>query len=270
MFSKSTPDLFSIGNFLASTIPLVVIPKCCNPGMAPSSEANSMKSFRTVGSPPVSLIFSTPSETNSFASRKISSEVSRLFFGVSSTPSSGMQYKQRRLHLSVTEMRRYVCFLLRSAVGTEFAVSKSLEWTQRSACSDFRIRTRKCRLGPLPVLYSTHSFPSSRFVSIVPRPLLAFCSIPSLSLVPFLPTFSDTHRFRRVCPWLDATCGEPRIGAVSFLFSSFSLVQSRSTCLHTSHGSLPPRFHRTTTARDVVRHQFRRHLAHVGRASPPL
>lgn len=42
----------------------------------------------------------------------ISSELKICWPGVSGTPSSGMQYKHRRLHLSVNDILRYVCFLL--------------------------------------------------------------------------------------------------------------------------------------------------------------
>jgi hypothetical protein len=51
----------------------------------------SMMSLRTVGSPPVNLIFLTPACTNNVASRMISSVVRRLEFGESSMPSSGIQ-----------------------------------------------------------------------------------------------------------------------------------------------------------------------------------
>lgn len=42
----------------------------------------------------------------------ISSLVSSSSRGDSSTPSAGMQYRQRRLQRSVSEMRRYVCMRL--------------------------------------------------------------------------------------------------------------------------------------------------------------
>ena len=44
----------------------------------------------------------------------ISSVVSSASRGDSSMPSAGMQYEQRRLHRSVSEMRRYVCMRLRA------------------------------------------------------------------------------------------------------------------------------------------------------------
>lgn len=43
----------------------------------------------------------------------ISSVVMRSSLGVRSTPSSGMQYRQRRLHRSVSDILRYVCMRLR-------------------------------------------------------------------------------------------------------------------------------------------------------------
>ena len=67
-------------------------------------------SRRTSGSPPVSRIFSTPWPMKMRASRVISSKVrmSRAGKNWKSRPktSFGMQYVQRKLQRSVTEMRR--------------------------------------------------------------------------------------------------------------------------------------------------------------------
>ena len=52
MFTAVIPALRSAGSFLASTMPLEVIPKSRSPGSLPSRVAMSSKSARTVGSPP--------------------------------------------------------------------------------------------------------------------------------------------------------------------------------------------------------------------------
>lgn len=84
----------------------MVTPSCRTPGSALIADAISSASGRTSGSPPVSRTFDTPADTNSLASRTTSSADSVASSGVSSTPSSGMQYWHRRLHRSVSEIRR--------------------------------------------------------------------------------------------------------------------------------------------------------------------
>jgi len=65
---------------------------------------------RTVGSPPVSRIDVNPKRpTISRATRSISSKVSRSERGSQFIPSAGMQYVQRRLQRSVTEIRKSRC-----------------------------------------------------------------------------------------------------------------------------------------------------------------
>ena len=59
-----------------------------------------------MGSPPVSLILSTPFATKSLATRTTSSVLRSSSFAVRSMPSSGMQYRHRRLHFSVRDIRR--------------------------------------------------------------------------------------------------------------------------------------------------------------------
>ena len=85
----------------------------------------STRSFLTSGSPPVSLTLSTPCEQKSRVSNSTSLDDRSCECGVSATPSSGIQYwpaegeifpvqsikskmmySQRKLHLSVREMRR--------------------------------------------------------------------------------------------------------------------------------------------------------------------
>mmetsp|Transcript_5935 Transcript_5935/g.21183 ORF Transcript_5935/g.21183 Transcript_5935/m.21183 type:complete len:315 (-) Transcript_5935:277-1221(-) len=109
MLSPVTPAARSRGSRRDSTRPLVVMPSPCRPGSAASCAQMSMASRRTSGSPPVSRILVTPACTNSAARRTISSLVSRCDASDSVTPSAGMQYRHRRLHRSVSEMRRYVC-----------------------------------------------------------------------------------------------------------------------------------------------------------------
>ena len=52
----------------------------------------SMRSLRSSGSPPVSLILVMPCSTNSCDRVRISEVVNRCALGLSSTPSSGIQY----------------------------------------------------------------------------------------------------------------------------------------------------------------------------------
>ena len=62
---------------------------------------------RTVGSPPVRRMLSKPKRsTHTRATRSISSKVSSSVRGSHCMPSSGMQYVQRKLQRSVTEIRR--------------------------------------------------------------------------------------------------------------------------------------------------------------------
>ena len=59
-------------------------------------------------SPPVSRILSTPASTNMLANLKISCWFSILVWGCKSTPSSGMQYTHRKLHLQGIQAIRNV------------------------------------------------------------------------------------------------------------------------------------------------------------------
>src|SRR5262249_27103014 len=61
---------------------------------------------RMVGSPPVIFSPRTPRRTNSASSRVSSSNVSSSSLGSHWRPSAGMQYVHRKLHRSVTEIRR--------------------------------------------------------------------------------------------------------------------------------------------------------------------
>ena len=66
---------------------------------------SSGRSRRTSGSPPVSRTSETPIAASNRASRAISSKLRISSRRSHSRPSAGMQYVQRKLHLSVTETR---------------------------------------------------------------------------------------------------------------------------------------------------------------------
>mmetsp|Transcript_947 Transcript_947/g.2759 ORF Transcript_947/g.2759 Transcript_947/m.2759 type:complete len:202 (+) Transcript_947:2930-3535(+) len=102
-----SPLRFNASSLLFNAIPFVVIATCSIPSIFVIRSTMSTKSFLTVGSPPVRRTFRTPpSRANSFTNRSISSVVNKSSFGAKSMPSSGMQYRHRRLHLSVNETRK--------------------------------------------------------------------------------------------------------------------------------------------------------------------
>ena len=85
--------------------PLVV--RARSTGNGDNNRTRSGSLARTVGSPPVSRMLRIPKRsTTRLATRDISSKESRSSRGSHSRPSAGMQYRQRKLHRSVTEMRR--------------------------------------------------------------------------------------------------------------------------------------------------------------------
>ena len=87
--------------------------------MRAKSTAEQRRAEQSKAGPTVNLILRTPRSTNHDAARKISSSESVAERGESSTPSSGMQYLQRKLHLSVREIRRYVCSRPNESVSGE-------------------------------------------------------------------------------------------------------------------------------------------------------
>mmetsp|Transcript_15484 Transcript_15484/g.39969 ORF Transcript_15484/g.39969 Transcript_15484/m.39969 type:complete len:300 (+) Transcript_15484:361-1260(+) len=91
--SRSSPLLTSFGNLRGRAMPLLVIAIWRRPIGRSSLSALTIsgRSGRTVGSPPVSRILSTPARTKSLAIRSVSSVVSKRDDGVRFTPSSGMQ-----------------------------------------------------------------------------------------------------------------------------------------------------------------------------------
>ena len=63
----------------------------------------------TNGSPPVIRNLLTPSSENIFVNLKISDGLNALLVSIQLILSETTQYRQRRLHLSVTEIRKLVC-----------------------------------------------------------------------------------------------------------------------------------------------------------------
>src|ERR1019366_974493 len=93
-----------------SSAPFVVSAMSSTPRMRDSIATSRSMSRRRSGSPPVRRNLATPSRTNSCARRAISSKVNNSARSrkAKSRPktSFGMQYVQRKLHRSVTEIRR--------------------------------------------------------------------------------------------------------------------------------------------------------------------
>ena len=101
------PFRFNASSLLFNATPFVVIATCSIPSILDIRSTMSVKSFLTVGSPPVRRTFLTPpSFANNFTKRSISSVVNKSSFGAKSIPSSGMQYRHRKLHLSVRDIRK--------------------------------------------------------------------------------------------------------------------------------------------------------------------
>src|SRR6185295_7308741 len=107
---RCRPAALSSLAYLASSMPLVVSAMSSMPGSCVRSPIRSARLGRSSGSPPVMRIFLTPARTNTRARRRISSKSRRsLLFRKrydSWKVSRGMQYGQRKLQRSMTEMRR--------------------------------------------------------------------------------------------------------------------------------------------------------------------
>ena len=114
MLTESTPEAASASTSLtpsdrdSSFMPFVVRPSDFTPGLSRlMAEQMSTRSLRKVGSPPVSRTLDAPARANTLMTRSTSFVVSNSWDGVrSEIPSAGMQYLQRRLHLSVSDTRR--------------------------------------------------------------------------------------------------------------------------------------------------------------------
>ncbi len=75
-------------------------------GFCASRSTTSATSRRISGSPPVSRTLSTPSSVKVSTSWTISSALSMSSRGSQTYSSSGMQYWQRKLHMSISDTRR--------------------------------------------------------------------------------------------------------------------------------------------------------------------
>ena len=105
MFTRSRPAALSGRASLPSFSPLVVIAISRVFGSERISATMSIRLGRTVGSPPVRRNLSKPSIDAARRAVLISASVSNSAVG-RKTICSGMQYTQRRLHLSVSETRK--------------------------------------------------------------------------------------------------------------------------------------------------------------------
>ena len=166
-FTRVSPARLSAPSRRCVAMPFVVIATSSRPSARRSLSAETMssRSARIVGSPPVRRIFVTPARTNRRASRTISSDVRSADLGASSTPSSGMQYRHRRLHRSVSDILRYVCArpwvsrsigatfdadadacaaaAARAASATAVATTSSSARASRSGAADAWVRARR-------------------------------------------------------------------------------------------------------------------------------
>ncbi len=121
--TRSSPALRSDSACFASNTPLVVMLRSPTSGFAATRSTTSTTSRRSSGSPPVSRTLSTPSSLKTSTSSPISSTVRISSRGNQTYSSSGIQYWQRRLHLSISEMRR----LLRGRPNVSSTVRLLLE-----------------------------------------------------------------------------------------------------------------------------------------------
>ncbi len=106
MFTRFSPACFSASIYLSKSRPFVVSAMSEIPARPFTSPISFTRFLRTSGSPPVKRIFFTPSDSIIRTTLKISSSVSTSSCGITATPCLGIQYLHRRLHLSVTEIRR--------------------------------------------------------------------------------------------------------------------------------------------------------------------
>ena len=102
---RRSPAATSGSAYRSSRTPFVVSDRSRTPGTAASIPTSTGTSRRTSGSPPVSRTSSTPIAARIPTSRVISSKESTWSRPSHSRPSAGMQYVQRKLHLSVTDTR---------------------------------------------------------------------------------------------------------------------------------------------------------------------
>ena len=112
MLSRFTPASRKSDANAGSSMPFVVRHTSPIPCTAAMRRQMERMFFLTSGSPPVTRTFRIPSEAAASTARIISSSVSISSCRSLQTPSAGIQYRQRRLHRSVTDRRKYVISLL--------------------------------------------------------------------------------------------------------------------------------------------------------------
>ena len=105
MFTRFTPAAFRSWAYRPSRTPFVVRSTSSTPGTAATIRHSSTQPLRTSGSPPVMRTFFTPSFAAASTISVISSKDRISSCRFRQTP-SGIQYRHRRLHRSVTETRR--------------------------------------------------------------------------------------------------------------------------------------------------------------------
>mmetsp|Transcript_18576 Transcript_18576/g.57085 ORF Transcript_18576/g.57085 Transcript_18576/m.57085 type:complete len:348 (+) Transcript_18576:393-1436(+) len=111
-FTLRSPASYSSSTYglvffpFARATPFVVMPTLCTPSRDEMASQIRARSGRSVGSPPVSRTFVAPIRAKSRARRSISAVVSSFESSDRGTPSAGMQYVHRKLHRSVSEIRR--------------------------------------------------------------------------------------------------------------------------------------------------------------------
>ena len=115
-FTRARPASRSLGSWSSRSSPLVERATSSMPGMPAMAATRRCRSRRTSGSPPVSRIERTPAVAAAATIAAISSYERISSRCSQGSPVSGMQYTQRRLHLSVTETRRYVIGRLKPSV----------------------------------------------------------------------------------------------------------------------------------------------------------
>jgi hypothetical protein len=106
MFTPESPASRRGRAVFSRSKPLVVITRRSRPGSPARSPMKGTMSARKRGSPPVMRILRMPRLTAAAATASISARVRVSPAGVREPDPAGMQYRQRRLHRSVTERRR--------------------------------------------------------------------------------------------------------------------------------------------------------------------
>ncbi len=128
--TRSIPAAFSAAACAPSSMPFVVSARSSMPSIRLRSPIRSGRFWRNNGSPPVMRNLRTPSFWNTCATRTISSNDRRSLLRMNSNSlwnlSSGMQYGQRKLQRSMTEMRRSCSGRPSRSAGPMLPLSKKL------------------------------------------------------------------------------------------------------------------------------------------------